>query len=194
MIRTFVLLELLLLFSCNSKTTKEEVQNHETSEDELVYPEPKITGDRYFDFDELLHYRTDFEESRIRELSENEHKSELDSLKSGVLLGSIPNSLTDVTFIKNLSAFGYRKYQINKEKFAEINSIFTEKKHAEVVAYACDYVYRDILIFKKKSKIVGIAKICFECGGSRIVGTKANTDEFGQSGDLERLKKLLSGE
>ena len=81
-----------------------------------------------------------------------------------------------------------------KKKFEEINKIFIEKKHYDISATACDYVFRDILIFKHKSKTIGIAKICFGCSGNQIVGTKANTEEFGMDGDYEKLKEILNRE
>ena len=52
-------------------------------------------------------------------------------------------------------------------------------------------MYRDIIIFKNKGTTVGVAKICFRCDQSSIIGTIANTDEFGMSGDFDRLDKLL---
>ena len=111
----------------------------------------------------------------------------------GIILGKIPKSITDTSFINNLETFGYTKSKIDEKKFNEIDEIFTEKKHSESYATACIYIYRDILIFKKKSKIIGIAKICFGCDANIIVGTKSNTEEFGMSGDYEKLSKILYG-
>ena len=61
-----------------------------------------------------------------------------------------------------------------------------KSKYEKTVAF-----YRDILVFKKENKTVGVAKVCFGCSQSIITGTKLNTQEFGQSGDYGRLKKLL---
>ena len=80
---------------------------------------------------------------------------------------------------------------IDKSKFIEINKIFVEKTVNKSMDYACPADYRDILIFKNKNKTVGIAKICFECFKNQILGTKANTENFGQDGDYEKLEKLL---
>lgn len=88
---------------------------------------------------------------------------------------------------------GYSKSKIDSAKFDEINEIFREKKHEEVYGHACIYVYRDILLFKKKSKVIGIAKLCFDCDASVIIGTKVNTNEFGMNGDYEKLRKILWG-
>jgi hypothetical protein len=181
---------IILLFSCNSKTNLKN--NVESAEEEFVYKEPIITGGKYFEYDELIHYKNDFDENKIGELYDNQDKSDLDSLKMGVILNDTPKSINDTTFLKKLETFGYKKSIISKTKFNKIDEIFTEKKHSEVLSAACVYVYRDILIFKRNSKIIGIAKICFDCGDSEIVGTKANTNEFGQSGDFDTLYEILN--
>ena len=56
---------------------------------------------------------------------------------------------------------------------------------------ACIPVFRDILIFKKNNKSIGIAKICFECEKSHIVGTNKNIENFGQCGDFSKLMNIL---
>jgi hypothetical protein len=178
---------LIIVFSISCKEKKIEEKTEKT---ELISQEYKITGDKYFDFDELIHYQTEIEEDRIGELYDN-RKTEIDKLKFGVTLDDIPNSIKDIDFIDKLESIGYKKREINETKFNEINQIFTEKKHAEAMYAACVYIYRDILIFKKKNKIIGMAKICFGCGANRIFGTKSNTEEFGQSGDYDKLEKIL---
>ena len=87
-----------------------------------------------------------------------------------------------------------KEYVLSKnsdEIIKAIDEIFTEKKHAEYYEFACIPIFRDVLIFKNKSKVVGIAKICFTCNNSVIVGTNANTEEFGMSGDYEKLSEIL---
>jgi hypothetical protein len=148
-------------------------------------------GSKYFEYDEIEHYKSDYEESIIGELYDNQTKSKIDYLKYEVVLGEIPKTVSDTTFLKYLDTFGYTKLKVDSKKFSKIDEVFTEKKHLEVYATACEYVYRDILVFKKKSKIIGIAKICFGCDDSVIVGTNANTEEFGMSGDYAKLKKIL---
>jgi hypothetical protein len=109
----------------------------------------------------------------------------------GIILGDIPKSISDLTFIDKLFAVGFKKKSLDKSKFDSIDKIFVEKTTAENLATSCMYVYRDILIFKKESKIVGTAKVCFGCMAHQITGTTANTENFGQEGDYERLEKLL---
>jgi hypothetical protein len=163
------LLFTIILLSCNSK------------------------GEKYFEYDEIEYYKSEIEEDQIGVLYDNQKKSKIDSLKMGVILGVIPKSISNTEFIQNLKSFGYTKSKIDSIKFNEIDEIFTEKRHSELYATGCIYIYRDILIFKKKSKIIGVAKICFGCDASVIVGTKANTEEFGMSGDYEKLREILRG-
>lgn len=179
---------IIAVFGLSCKDKKNDTKTENTR---IINQEFKITGDKYFDFDELIHYQNDFAEEKIGELYENQNKSEIDILKFGVILDEIPKSINDLTFINRLEEIGYVKSEINQKEFDKINQIFTEKKHAEPMYAGCVYVYRDILVFKKKSKIIGIAKICFGCGDSQIFGTKSNTEEFGQSGDYELLQKIL---
>ena len=189
--KNIIFLLAILLFSCNfKKETKAE--NIETQNVESVIKEPKITGEKYFEYDEIEYYQNEIEEDQIEELYDNQKKSVKDSLKMGVILGEIPKSITDTNFIDNLKSFGYTKSKIEPKKFDKIDEIFTEKKHSESYATACIYIYRDILIFKRKSKIIGIAKICFGCDANVIVGTKSNTEEFGMSGDYQKLRKILT--
>ena len=190
--KNIIFLLVILLFSCNSKK-ETKAENSEKQNVENVIKEPKITGEKYFEYDEIEYYQNQIEEDQIGELYDNQKKSVKDSLKMQVILGETPNSISDTNFIDNLKSFGYTKSNIEPEKFDKINEIFIEKKHSEMYETACIYIYRDILIFKRKSKIIGIAKMCFDCDASVIVGTKSNTGEFGMSGDYEKLRKVLRG-
>ena len=162
------LLLTILIFSCNSK-------NH-----------------KYFEYDEIEYYKNGITEEQSNEICGNQKKSKTDLQRMGIILGEIPKSIADTSFVENLNSFGYSKSKINSKKFGRIDAIFTERKHSELMATGCIYVYRDILVFRKKSKIIGIAKICFGCGSNVIVGTKSNTAEFGMSGDYEKLNGILN--
>ncbi len=173
-----------LLFSCNNLTDKSKSSNKTTQS-------LKVDHKQFFDYDEIDYYFTNYDDSKIAELAENRSKAKLDSIKYGVLLGDIPNEISDLSFLPYLEKLGYTKSSIDKSKFTDINSIFIEKSTAENVYTACIFVYRDILIFKKQSKIIGTAKICFGCMDNQIRGTKGNTKNFGQDGDYSRLRKIL---
>ena len=150
-----------------------------------------VSGQKFFVYDEIDHYFNDFDESDLMTLSDNISKSELDSLKEGFITGGIPQKLSDVTSIDKLEKIGFKKQSIDKSKFADIDEIFSVKPTDNGVIFECISIYRDILIFKKNGKIIGVAKICFGCSDNIIIGTKSNTSFFGQNGDYKKLLKLL---
>lgn len=147
--------------------------------------------DKYFEYDNIDYYFNDFDGDKVIDLYDNKSRSDLDSLKLGVITGKIPNSVSDLSFIDKLETIGYRKESIDKSKFKSIDEIFVEKTVFSTSAYACIYVYRDILVFKRSDQVVGIAKVCFECGAHEIVGTVSDTKNFGQNGDYDRLFKIV---
>jgi hypothetical protein len=146
----------------------------------------------FFDFDTVEHYSSNFDEFKIGNLYDNKKKSEMDSFREGIILGSIPLNISDTSFLEKLEKLGYERKLLNENLYEEINEIFSEKKTNENIETACIYVYRDIFIFKKDNKIIGCAKICFGCMANQIVGTKAITINFGQEGDYEKLEKLVN--
>lgn len=190
--KNIIFLFTIILIGCNSKT-ETKVENEEKQNNKNVIKGSKIGGGKYFEYDEIEYYKSVIEEEQVGELHNNQKKSTKDSLKFGVFLGEIPKSITDTIFINNLEAFGYTKSKIAEKKFDEIDEVFTEKEHSETYDTACIYIYRDILIFKKNDKTIGIAKICFDCDANVIVGTKSNTESFGMSGDYEKLRKIIRG-
>lgn len=146
---------------------------------------------KFFDYDAIDHYVNNYDEAKLSALYDNQSRSIMDSFKAGVVLMDIPIVVPGPSFAESLEQIGYVKKKLDAAKFAAIDSIFMEKPVEEIVATACIYVYRDILIFKKADTIVGVAKVCFECMASHITGARANTEYFGQDGDYERLWKLL---
>ena len=113
------------------------------------------------------------------------------SYKLGLLIQHTLNTLSDTIELHNIDEIGYVKQKIVENKFEKLNQIFCERKHKEALAMAYIAIYRDILVFKKNGRIIGTAKICFECNQDVITATSKNTNEFGQSGDYEKLYKLL---
>ena len=173
----------LIILSCNSKSDRRNAQIKNQTTDSLT---------KYFDYDEIDYYSSSkYDDSSIIILYDNKSKSEIDSFKMGVVLGDIPKSILDTAFIDKLKQIGYNKKTIENSKFKEIDEIFKEKAINNSFDAACIYIYKDILIFRKKNKTIGIAKICIDCWAKEIYGTNANTETFGQDGDYEKLKTIL---
>jgi hypothetical protein len=173
---------MIFLFACNSPSTNNQGDKSQKN---------IAKQNSYFDFDEIEYYNNPIPETKFIEVLKNSRKSEKDSIKSGLLLFNIPKSLFDTLFISKLEEINYKKKSIDPSKFAEINQIFTEKSAKDQLTTSCDPMYRNILIFRKKHSLVGIAKICFACMYHQIVGTSANTQNFGQDGDYEKLRAIL---
>jgi hypothetical protein len=148
-------------------------------------------SNQFFDFDEIDYYHKDImlEEWLKMATKENKSTDEIAFLK--IINENYPTSTKDKQIISELDKLYPLKGKIKKEKFKEIGNIFSEKFHGDYALAACDPLYRDILVFKKKQDIVGISKICFECGLHITIGTSKNTEQLGQNGDYEKLKLLL---
>lgn len=150
-------------------------------------------GKSYFDYDKIEYYFNDFDESKEKELWGKENKSAIDSLKMSLLSGNTPKNLNDLSFLEKIQDAEYELKTFDKTNYKVIDEIFVEKKTISSALASCMPLYRDILVFKKGGQIVGVAKICFGCMMYHIIGTTANTENFGQDGDYIKLEKLLHG-
>lgn len=148
-------------------------------------------GNKFFAYDEIDYYFNNYKEENLSALYDNQSRSKMDSMEAGVIVGDIPLNIADLSFIRSLEKMGYQKRRLAKSSFGEIDDIFMEKTVKGNAVTTCIYIYRDILIFKKKGEVIGTAKICFDCGANNIKGTTANTENFGQDGDYERLANIL---
>ena len=145
----------------------------------------------FFSYDEVEYYSTDFPEDDIIQLDSLRERSTIDGLRASVLLDGRPSSTDDSTAIQSLEKLGFKKRILSNSFKSELDKIFSEKMVGEIVAPACIHVYRDILVFKNKSKTTGVAKICFSCMDAQFTGTESNTESFGQSGEYDQLQRLL---
>lgn len=179
----------IIIAQCNNPQTS---QINENIADSIPNTVNKENCKPYFEFNEVIHYKIKISEKEIVKLDTNKNRTkDEEDLYFVVSNPNTPKSINDTLFVENLVRIGYKKKVLEKNKFPLLEKIFCERKHKEVDAWACIANYRDILIFKKNNKTIGMAKICFECSQYRIFGTACNTDEFGQSGDIEKLKSLL---
>ena len=145
----------------------------------------------YFQYDEIEHYQIMIDEDKVMDMQEKKHPTKDEKELSDIIIQNSPASIKDSSFLKHLKRLSFKEYKINPKYHDGISAIFCERKHPGAVYAACIAMYRDILVFRREHKICGIAKICFNCGESYILGTKCNTAEFGQSGDYDALYKIL---
>ncbi|MDP2385551.1 MAG: hypothetical protein Q8M29_04215 [Bacteroidota bacterium] len=136
----------------------------------------------YFEFDEIVHYNIEIEQEQLSK--KNRRLGE-------ILMQNVPDSISDTLFLKELDTLSFQMKTLNPDLYDDIGDLFRVKENADSIFAACIPMYRDILVFKKSHKVVGIAKVCFECDLNHIVGAKYNSELFGQNGDYEKLQKLL---
>jgi hypothetical protein len=155
--------------------------------------EPVKHDGHFFDFDEIDYYNIDISEDEVMDMADQVNTSESKAMKMSILTDDIPSGITsrDTVIISLLEKYGFKKYRVGTALHEDINNVFKVKPLADVVATACVYIYRDILVFRKQGKIAGVAKICFNCWGNYITGAKANTESFGTGSDYSRLRDLL---
>ena len=178
----------LILFSCSNQ----EMETEE-AEDEIVYANEKIDlppGIPFYDFDSVEHYRIEIPKEEIWSMADLD-SGETNYFLYQFLTYNIPEEISDTSFLSELEPLGYQKNVIDPSKHDALNEIFSEKQHPNFYEYNCFPEYRDVFVFKDSNGICGIAKVCFSCDQSYLLGATGNTDLFGMSGDYQRLWELL---
>jgi hypothetical protein len=175
----------LVLTNCNVKPT-------------TTLPTPTVTDKcpAYFEFDQLTHYEisiTDDSVAQLQERRRNEKEEKLFEILSDRVFDEkySMTSLADTIKLFSLEKVGFVKKEISKEKFQPISAVFCEKHSDENDQNMCLPVYRDIILFREQNRVVGFARICFDCEISNIVGSNRDTYSFGEAGEFEVLERLL---
>ena len=147
----------------------------------------------YFDFDKVYHYGIKIGSTEIDSLRHNKDSiSANGQLLQEILTFGTPVDINDTSFVLKLEDIGYTKNELPEEDFEIINNVFREKGPDPNSWMAmCMPEFRDILIFKKEARISGMVKICFGCQIVSIVGTNANTENFGSFGAYDTLRNLF---
>lgn len=172
----------VFISSCNT-STKVDVADTKVIKKEL---EP------FFDSDKIDHYYLNSNEKEFEHVAgENDEQIEKKKEFSGFFYGYYPNSIPKKDFEKLLLKYEYKKSNLSIKQEKKIENVFREKDSLQTTFAACIAEYRDIFIFKKKEKTIGIAKICFKCGRYQIIGSKLDTSGFGLWSELDRLKNIV---
>ncbi|KAA5535466.1 hypothetical protein [Paenimyroides baculatum] len=112
-------------------------------------------------FDEIIHYKLDT-------LAVNEMDI------SDILSGEAIQNISDTLIIDQFTEFGFVRSEVDKSDYIKLHKVLTSNQNT-IDNTKCLPIYRDFLILKKKNKIVGIFKICFEC--SQLNYLDASTNE-----------------
>lgn len=182
-----ILLPLMLFWSLCA--CKDGVERKHTAPMSAQDAKPKP----FFAYDAIDYYFSNISDSAVLEMSIVHEPIDppVDSLQRDVVTGDVPRDVFDLKFLDSMASIGYRKKTVNPRLFPAIDSLFTVQPVDNLISTKCIYVYRDILIFKQKGKVVGTAKICFTCMAHEIRGVYGDTRSFGQNGGYQKLEELL---
>ena len=177
----FILIVIIISSCNNSKKADTEIQKKEKKE---LRP--------FFDSDKIDHYYLDISEREFEYFaSDNTTQKEKKKEFSNLFMGYYPDSIPKKNFENLLLKYKYKKSNLSLKQEKEIKNVFSEKDSLMNEGYACVAEYRDIFIFKKKEKTVGIAKICFKCGRFQITGSKLDVSGFGLWKELDKLESIV---
>lgn len=171
----------ILLLSCNHSAKKD------IEYEKVVEKQSRL----FFDSDEIDHYYVNYSLEDVLDLIDRDKTSKKNKELSDIFMGNFPDSIPENDFEKTLLTHNYKKSKLTIKQQKEIENVFSSKDSLQMSGYACVAEYRDIFIFKKKEKTVGIAKICFKCGRFQIVGSKLDVSGFGLWTELDRLKSIV---
>lgn len=180
----------LLIIACHAPGNKNRLNSDEVNNFITENLEAK-SGKAFFDFDAVDYYHSDMDENTAANLI-SQQKTAIDSIQYNLIIDETSEDISNAYFINNLEKAGFKKIKIESADFKNLNQLFSEKSERDGLNFACIPIFRDILVFKKNDKVTGVAKICFGCNDYKIIGTDANTSNFGQGKDYEILSLILN--
>ncbi|MEZ4839040.1 hypothetical protein [Flavobacterium sp.] len=156
--------------------------NYWSESDEYLFSNKECKP--YFDFDEVIHYQSNINDYEVIGRKNND--------LIYLLFGSGFESLQDSIYLEKGDSL-FQKKVVSKEDHSIIDKIFCKQVINEDELYfsECIAIYRDIFVFRKKNKITGIAKICFDCNQFTSIGAKQGTKNFGVNYEFSNLAKLI---
>lgn len=150
------------------------------------------TSKRHLDYDAIDYYRNDSISDEDGYSEEQwKHATSFDSLKQMVVFGYTPQTPTDTGFILHMKAMGYRIRTVPSSNFKEIDRVLSNNPLAtDGITTSCIAVYRNILVFRKRGKVVGTLKICFSCFINEPSGMPQPHKAFSME-EYSKLNELL---
>lgn len=176
----FVLI-VLVISSCNN-SNKAEVASKKVVKKQLR---------PYFDSDKIDHYYLNFSDTDFTKLIRKDRNTEKEIEFITLFVHHFPDTIPKENFEKILLNHNYKKLDLTIKQQKDIQNVFSEKDSVPSSYASCAAEYRDIFLFKKKEKTIGIAKICFKCGRFQITGSKLDVSGFGLWSELDRLKNII---
>jgi hypothetical protein len=171
----------ITLTSCLSGENKEEIKKIVTEE---VKKQP------VFLFDSIIHYSIAIAEDTLWGIERIKNKTKEQRRLIEVVLHEKLDTLLDTTSLIHLSSLGFTKRYLSNEKTEALRGIFYSQNMNNELATICEPIYRDILVFRLKSRNTGVMKLCFDCFHHNLDGAQFDTKNITlESWTL--LKKVL---
>jgi len=189
-INCIFLIVIFCLFSCNfsKKETKANSEEVENFINKNIDPDP---GKPFFQFDAIDYYNLKIDEHTASNLL-NTRRTALDSIKYNLILDETSENISDDHFLNNLDKVGYKKSEIDPSDFQNLTNLFSERSERDRLNFDCFPTFRNILVFKKDDKVIGVAKLDVNCNKYKIIGTTAHIETFGQGKDYEILSLIFN--
>ena len=168
--------------SCNHSQKVDKAENKKVVKKELR---------PFFDSDKVDHYYLDFSEDDFTKILMKEKNTKMEEEFFDIYVHTFPETIQQENFEKILLNHNYKKSNLSIKQEKEIENVFSEKDSLQNTFAGCAAEYRDIFIFKRKDKTVGIAKICFKCGRTQIIGSKLDVSGFGLWSEFDKLKSII---
>ena len=142
------------------------------------------------DFEQVTYFHIQIEDQDLFDMASQDRLTALQQFKVDVLLKTAPESLPDTLFIENLEESGFTKNEISREKLSRLKSLFSIENNQPNQVKECINIYRDILNFRTKDEITGLAKICLECEMIYVVNSNEKWSIQLSEYDMSRLEQL----
>lgn len=185
-VRYIFLSSILFIYSsCNSESERD--YSKDVKEDCIPF----------FTFDAVEHYYVEIDSKGFSYTEKKKDLSDIEKNQLNVMYEDTSKTLADTILYQQLEQKNFIKTNLSSHKFDTINNIFCSRSLDTCLFTTCIPIYRDILIFKNKNKTIGIAKICFHCKKSLIIGVSDRAtslclkDGYEYFDDYTRLKEVL---
>jgi len=165
----------LLFYSCN--------ENKKTNSN---------TDQPFFLYDQVEYYYTPIEKDSLFDIKMKQDKSRKEQALLQILTGNVPVSIKDTLFINNMEILKFKKVILDPKLYSKLTHLFSFREANQSVTPDPNAAYKDVLIFKKDNKIIGMAKVSFEGSKHQMIGERYNDSKFGQSGEYKELEKILN--
>jgi len=123
----------------------------------------------FLDFDQIDYYCVSISDEMESNMYDKKRTFEEETFLK-ILHGDISINLKNDSLVKQIESTNFFKLiEIPAKLNKEVSQCFLSNSYSQAslfsVSTICAHIYRDILIFKKDKKIVGVVFVCFSCYG-----------------------------